>query len=147
MRRGLSLLGLLLLTAASPQASKGLEITWIDVEGGAATLIVTPRGESILVDAGWPEERDAQRIRRAAEAAGLRQIDHYITTHWHLDHWGAIGRLTELMPVKRFYGHEFPAGEPEDIVPKMKEAWLRVSEGKRSWVQAGDLLPLQAVPE
>jgi len=79
--------------AAAPQESKGLEIYWIDVEGGAATLIVTPRGESILVDSGWPEERDVQRIRRAVlEVAGLKRIDHDLTTHWHLDHWGAIGR-------------------------------------------------------
>jgi beta-lactamase superfamily II metal-dependent hydrolase len=145
--RALSL-GALLVLAAAPQAARPLEIFWIDVEGGAATLIVTPRGESILVDSGWPEERDVQRIRRAAvELAGVKQIDHYLTTHWHLDHWGAIGPLSELLPVKHFYGHEFPADPQEDIVPKMKEAWERASEGKRVWVRAGDRLPLGAVPD
>jgi hypothetical protein len=29
----------------------------------------------------------------------------------------------------------------------MKEAWLRASEGKRVWVKAGDLLPLQPTPD
>jgi beta-lactamase superfamily II metal-dependent hydrolase len=143
--RALSVAALLVL-AVAPRSSRGLEVYWIDVEGGAATLIVTPKGESILVDAGWPEERDAQRIRRAiVEHAGVRQLDHYITTHWHLDHWGAIGRVAELLPVSHFYGHEFPADPQEDIVPKMKNAWLRASEGKRVWVKAGDPLPLQAV--
>src|SRR4051812_21611498 len=95
--------------AAAPQERKGLQIIYVDVEGGAATLIVTPAGESILVDAGWPEDRDAERIRRAVvEVAGLKQIDHYVTTHWHLDHWGAIGRVATILPVKRFYGHAFP---------------------------------------
>jgi competence protein ComEC len=138
-------LSLLLVLAAAPQSARKLEVFWIDVEGGAATLIVTPAGESILVDAGWPEERDAQRIRRGVlELAGVRRIDHYITTHWHLDHWGAIGRVSELLPVERFYGHEFPEGPQEDIVPAMKEAWLKASEGKkRVWVRAGDRLPLQ----
>jgi beta-lactamase superfamily II metal-dependent hydrolase len=146
VKRVLSLAALFVL-AAAPQDSKGLEIYWIDVEGGAATLIVTPRGESILVDSGWPEERDAQRIRRAVvDVAGLKRIDHYLTTHWHLDHWGAIGRLSELLPVGRFYGHEFPPDPQEDIVPKMKEAWLRASEGKRVWVRPGDLLPLEPSP-
>jgi beta-lactamase superfamily II metal-dependent hydrolase len=141
--RALSLTALLVM-AAAPASSRGLEVYWIDVEGGAATLLVAPSGESILVDAGWPEERDAQRIRRAVEdLAGIRRIDHYITTHWHLDHWGAIGRVAELLPIERFYGHEFPPGTPEDIVPKMKDAWFKASEGKkRVWVQAGDRLPL-----
>jgi beta-lactamase superfamily II metal-dependent hydrolase len=142
--RGLSLVALLVL-AAAPSRSRGLEIYWIDVEGGAATLLVTPRGESILVDSGWPEERDAQRIRRGVlELAGVNRIDHYITTHWHLDHWGSIGRVAELLPVERFYGHEFPPGTPDDIVPERKEAWLKASEKKkRLWVRAGDRLSLE----
>src|SRR2546422_2683598 len=61
-----------------------LEIYWIDVEGGAATLIVTPAGESVLVDSGWPLPRDADRIREAARDAGLTRIDHLVTTHWHV---------------------------------------------------------------
>ena len=143
--RALSLATLLVL-AAAPSRSRGLEIYWIDVEGGAATLLVTPDGESILVDSGWPEDRDVQRIRRGVlELAGMKRIDHYITTHWHLDHWGAIGRVAELLPVESFYGHEFPPGMPDDIVPERKEAWLKASEGKkRVWVRAGDRLPLKA---
>jgi len=146
MRR---LAGILLVSfsilGAAPQERKGLEIVYIDVEGGAATLIVTPSGESILVDAGWPEERDVERIRRAVvEVAGLKRIDHYITSHWHLDHWGAIGRVAELLPVKAFYGHVFPEAPQDDIVPAMKDAWMKASEGKRVWVKAGDRLPLSA---
>jgi competence protein ComEC len=145
MRRfaGILLVSLSILGAA-PQERKGLEIVYIDVEGGAATLIVTPAGESILVDAGWPEDRDADRICKALGDAGLKQVDHYITTHWHLDHWGAIGRVAARLPVKRYYGHVFPESPQVDIVPEMKDAWMRVSEGKRVWVKAGDKLPLAA---
>jgi beta-lactamase superfamily II metal-dependent hydrolase len=143
------LAGILLLSAvafgASPQERRGLEIVWVDVEGGAATLIRTPSGEVILVDAGWPEDRDADRICRAVvDTLGARQIDHYITSHWHLDHWGAIGRVAARMPVSRYYGHVFPETPQDDIVPEMKDAWMRVSEGKRVWVKPGDRLPLQA---
>ena len=73
------------IRAADPRP---LDIFFVDVEGGAATLIVTPRGESVLVDSGWPREdgRDAKRIEHAARyVAGLQQIDHYATTHWHTD--------------------------------------------------------------
>ena len=46
-------------------AAKGLEIYFVDTEGGAATLIVSPAGESTLIDCGNPGERDADR--RAGE--------------------------------------------------------------------------------
>jgi len=81
------------LAAAAPsglaQGTRSLDIYWIDVEGLASTLIVTPAGESVLVDCGWPGEgdRDPKRIAHVAkDVAGLTQIDHYVTTHWHTDH-------------------------------------------------------------
>src|SRR3954452_3156908 len=71
---------------ASP-ADRRLDIYWIDTEGGAATLIVSPAGESVLIDTGNPGERDPKRIHKvAAEVAGLKQIDYLVTTHYHMDH-------------------------------------------------------------
>src|SRR6185436_11815005 len=70
---------------AESEANTGLRFSFVDVEGGAATLIVTPAGESILIDSGNPGDRDAGRIAEAARQMGLTQIDHYITTHWHSD--------------------------------------------------------------
>src|SRR5712692_1183289 len=66
----------------------GLDIYFTDTEGGAGTLIVTPAGESILIDCGNPGTRDADRIHAAVKAAGLKAIDHLIITHWHTDHYG-----------------------------------------------------------
>src|SRR5262249_37626656 len=84
-----------------------LDIFYVDVEGGAATLIVTPAGESILVDAGWPgfEGRDAKRIENAMKAAGIRRIDHLITTHYHADHFGGVPELAKLVRINKFYDH------------------------------------------
>src|SRR5216110_3285274 len=95
------LLGLLLFQAAASQtASRTLDIYFIDVEGGAATLIVSPTGESLLIDSGFPGDRDAGRIAQVArEVAGLKQIDQYLTTHWHRDHVGGIATLAKLIPV------------------------------------------------
>src|SRR5439155_24803766 len=77
----------------------------VDVEGGAATLIVTPAGESVLIDTGWPgfENRDPKRIQKAAREAGVSRIDHLVITHWHTDHVGGVAGLSELMPIGRFY--------------------------------------------
>ncbi len=76
-----------LLVAASAQAEKTLDVYWVDVEGGAATLIVTPAGQSILIDTGNPGTRDAGRIHEVAtKLAKLKKIDFLITTHFHGDH-------------------------------------------------------------
>ena len=66
-----------------------MEIYLVDVEGGNATLFVAPSGESLLVDTGnggAAASRDGDRIMAAVSDAGLRQIDHLITTHYHGDH-------------------------------------------------------------
>jgi len=84
-----------------------LDLYFIDVEGGAATLIVTPAGESVLIDAGWGgfDGRDAKRIRQAMRQAGITAIDHLVVTHYHMDHYGGVPELAGIVPIKRFYDH------------------------------------------
>ncbi len=137
--------------AQGPQAgTPPLRIVFVDVEGGAATLIVTPAGESILVDTGWPgfEGRDPRRIRRAAEQAGAAAIDHLVTTHWHVDHYGGLGRLSELMPVRRFYDRGIPDTLPEDPrnFPTLIAAYKKASDGKRTTLRPADTIPLRSGP-
>src|ERR1041384_5634148 len=88
-------------------ASKNLEIYWIDAEGGAATLIVSPSGESLLVDTAnrTPDDRDAKRILAAAQKAGLKQIDILLTTHFHGDPIGAMASLAKLIPIGMYMDH------------------------------------------
>jgi competence protein ComEC len=106
---------------------KGLTIYFIDVEGGAATLLVAPSGESVLIDSGNPGDRDAGRIAAAAKEAGVTAIDYYITTHWHSDHVGGIGALSKLLPIRQIYGHMVPDPLPDDIKPELMAAWKGLS--------------------
>jgi glyoxylase-like metal-dependent hydrolase (beta-lactamase superfamily II) len=81
------------LAAAQSRASKTLDMYVVDVEGGNATLFVTPSGESVLIDTGnggAAATRDADRIMAAVKDAGVTRLDHLITTHWHGDHFGAM---------------------------------------------------------
>ena len=97
-------LGVPLTTA---QAQETLDIYLIDVEGGGATLFVSPAGESLLVDTGnggQSAARDARRIMDAMQDAGVAEIDHLITTHWHGDHYGAM-ELASQVPVRHFIDH------------------------------------------
>src|SRR5678810_1391120 len=85
-----SLLACFALGAAAAQ-SRTLDIYWIDVEGGAATLVVSPSGESLLYDAGWEVDgRDGRRIAAAVKQAGLKQIDYFVLSHFHADHAGGL---------------------------------------------------------
>jgi beta-lactamase superfamily II metal-dependent hydrolase len=87
-----------LLLAGVATAGDRLSVSFIDVEGGQATLIVAPTGESMLIDAGW-EKRDALRIQSAVRAAGLTRIDYLLLTHYHRDHAGGVPALAQLAPV------------------------------------------------
>jgi competence protein ComEC len=133
-------LWLVLATVAlAGSADKRLDIYWIDVEGGAATLIVTPSGESILIDTGNPGHRDAGRIVKAAtEVAGLRQIDHVIITHYHGDHFGGAATLATLLPLQTVYDN----GEFEGQKEFPSKDYLSFKCEKRVQIQPGDVLDL-----
>jgi beta-lactamase superfamily II metal-dependent hydrolase len=111
MRRFLVVLCFLVFgvsATAQNRASKSLDIYVIDVEGGNATLFVSPSGESLLIDtgnAGAAASRDAGRIMTAAKDAGLQQIDHLITTHWHGDHFGGLAELASHITIREFIDH------------------------------------------
>jgi len=119
-------------------ADKRLDVYWIDVEGGAATLIVTPAGESVLVDAGNPGGRDAGRIHKvASEVAHLARIDHLVVTHYHVDHFGGVAEVAALMPVLNVYEHGIDsAPESERNDPRL-EAYRKAPVGHRVTVQPG----------
>lgn len=97
----------LISSAAASPAAKSLQIYFIDVEGGQATLLVTAAGQSLLIDTGWPgyEGRDADRIVAAAHAAGVKEIDYVLITHHHRDHVGGVPQLVDGIKVGTFVDH------------------------------------------
>jgi len=109
------LAGLAHTIAFAGLADRTLEIYWVDVEGGGATLIVTPAGESVLIDSGNPFERDPARIHKVAtEAAGLKKIDHLVTTHFHVDHFGGAAELAALIPIGQVHDKGIPETDPDN---------------------------------
>jgi competence protein ComEC len=138
------LLALLLAAGGMLQAqSRNLEIYWIDVEGGAATLIVAPSGESMLIDTGWTVDgRDAKRIYATAQQAGLKKIDYLVISHFHADHVGGLAALSKMIPIGRFFDHG-------DEIEKENQQWLdsykTASMGKRTIIKPGDEIPLKGV--
>jgi hypothetical protein len=131
--------------------TRPLAIYFVDVEGGAATLIVTPAGESILVDDGWPDHdaRDPKRIVAAAKKAGLSRIDYLWITHYHADHWGGTENLVKLFPVARFLDHgpvNFDVAGDDPAYPRLYATYVKAIEGKRQIIHPGEKLPLKRTP-
>jgi competence protein ComEC len=125
------------------QQSKGLDIYFIDVEGGQSTLFVTPAGQSLLVDTGWAGARDAGRVSDAAKQAGITQIDYLVTTHYHGDHVGGVVDLASKIPIKTFVDHG-PSAEETRSVPQNYAAYLTVREkGQHILAKLGEHLPIK----
>lgn len=131
---------------AAAQTSGKLLIYAIDVEGGQATLLVTPEKGSLLVDTGWPGNngRDAQRIQAAMKDAGISQIDRVLITHYHMDHVGGVPNLLERVKVGQFIDHGQNRENDKDVTP-FYDAYLKATEGKRRTVKPGDTIDVKGL--
>jgi len=152
----LAVVGILASATMGARAQKSestadkLRIYFIDVEGGQATLFVTPKGESLLIDTGWPgnEYRDADRIAATAKRAGLSKIDYVLITHFHDDHVGGVPQLVQRIPVGAFIDHG--QNRELDNAPTVRDfaAYEKViADGKykRILARPGDVLPIAGI--
>jgi beta-lactamase superfamily II metal-dependent hydrolase len=136
--------------AAGPENGTGLQIYFVDVEGGQATLFVTPEGKSLLIDTGWPDNngRDADRILVAARLAGIKQIDFVLLTHYHMDHAGGITQLAAGIPIRTVIDHGENREPNNDATVQMWESYQKlVAKEKLTRIIAkpGDTLPLEGI--
>jgi beta-lactamase superfamily II metal-dependent hydrolase len=136
---------LLFAASAVAPAANRLEVYCIDVEGGQATLMVAPSGESLLVDTGWGgfNRRDAERIAAAAKAAGVKRIDYLVITHFHTDHVGGVAQLAEKLPIRNFVDHgaTVETGKPAEVLFNSYVAHR--DKGKHLQVKPGDSIPIK----
>jgi len=146
-KRHLLAITLFLLFPALLHAAKTLDMYVIDTEGGKALLIVSPSGQSMLVDTGFPgnNERDTNRIMEAVRAAGVKKLDFLVVTHYDLDHVNNVPATAAKIPVATFVDHGPPIVE-DPITAKAVAAYLDVAaKAKRIIVKPGDRIPLKGV--
>ncbi len=149
MRKALALaiIATVALSAQRGGSTPMLDIFWIDVEGGGATLIVSPSGESVLVDTGWrKDDRDARRIHEVAtKVAGLKKIDYLIITHFHADHVGGVGALSKLVPIEHYLDHGDTVENRPGPAADEWAIYQDASKGKRSQPKPGAKIPLKGL--
>lgn len=134
-------------TVTPAQSKAKLQIYFIDVEGGQSTLFVTPGGQSLLIDTGWPDNngRDADRIMAAAKKAGISKIDYVLFTHFHVDHVGGAPQLAARIPIGTFIDHG-PNRETDASTVQGYEAYQKLlATGKYKHIVAkpGETLPVK----
>jgi competence protein ComEC len=138
---------LFLAAASALPAAKNLDIYFIDVEGGQATLFAPPGGESLLIDTGWGgfNRRDAERIAAAARSAGVKHIDYLLITHFHADHVGGVAQLSEKLPIRNFVDHgaTVQTGKADDVLFNMYKDFR--SKGRHIQVKPGDKIPVKGL--
>ncbi|MCP5111566.1 MAG: MBL fold metallo-hydrolase, partial [bacterium] len=142
---------LLVVAVAIPlalSAADTLDIYWIDVEGGASTLVVTPAGETVLMDAGYAgyDGRDVRRIHHVlTEEAGATKIDYFIASHFHGDHAVGLPALAKLVPIGNFIDHGDSVDKDAGRGKSIWESYLETARDKRRTVKPGDKVPLNGV--
>jgi competence protein ComEC len=148
------LLGALCLTPVlalpARESKNALRIYFVDVEGGQATLFVTPAKQSLLIDTGWPgyEGRDADRIVAAAKLAGITKIDYVLITHFHMDHVGGAPQLATRIPIGTFIDHgenRESTDAPTVHVWQAYQNLLATGKYKRMTARPGDVLPIAGI--
>ncbi len=147
MRPASILTCVLWIAVVAPAAQKPLEIYFVDVEGGQATLFVTPAKQSLLIDTGWPGNayRDADRIAKAAKLAKIKKIDLVVITHYHADHVGGVPQLIGKIPVGTFVDHG-PNREGSRAVSRLYADYEKAIVGANHLTaKPGDRLPIKGI--
>ena len=145
-----SSIGFSSVSATPPSDSAPLQIFFVDVEGGQATLFVTPEKQSLLVDTGWPDNdgRDADRIVAAAKKAGISKIDFVVITHFHTDHVGGLPQLAERIPIGTVIDHGDNRESTDAPTVQGFQAYQRLlaaKKFKRLTVKPGESLPIRGI--
>ena len=143
MRRTAMFFVVFALFVAMPfaQAPKTFDTYYIDTEGGGGALFVSPTGQTVLVDVGNAGTRDPERIMEAVHAAGAKQIDYLVITHYHGDHIGGFLELSKMIPIMHYYDHG-PTIQPEQNSASKQAYDAAIAKGPHVVPKPGDKLPV-----
>jgi competence protein ComEC len=115
----------------TPFVTQGrLQIYTLDVGQGDSTLVITPEGKSVLIDAGPPQAGD--EVVAALRKKDVQSLDLAVATHPHADHIGGMRPVIENFGVKNFLdsGQVYTSKEFERMLRAINEKRIRFIEAK-----------------
>ncbi|MDY7040141.1 MAG: ComEC/Rec2 family competence protein, partial [Chloroflexota bacterium] len=111
-----------------------LTVLFLDIGQGDSALVISPDGQTMLIDGG-NSSRDANEvIIPALHAHGYGQLDYLVATHPDQDHIGGLVTVLQEIPV----GHAMLTGQ-EHTTQTYEAFLLEISRLKN----AGQLTPIQ----
>jgi len=79
----------------------------------------------------------------AIKDAGIQQIDHLITTHWHGDHFGGMAELASQVPIREFIDHGANVQPGELAETFLQKTYPGLyANAKHTVAKAGDKIPI-----
>ena len=138
---------LLLACSLALTAAKTLDMYVVDTEGGKALLLISPSGQSMLLDTGFPgnNDRDTNRIVEAAGIAGVKKLDFLVTTHYDGDHVANVTSVVAKIPVATFVDHGPAAVNDQRTTASVKAYDELVAKAKHQVVKPGDKIAFAGV--
>ncbi len=110
----------------TPFVTQGrLQVYALDVGQGDSSLIITPEGKSVLIDAGPPQAGD--EVVAALRKRDVLSLDLAVATHPHADHIGGMRPVIENFGVKNFLdsGQDYPSKEYERMLIALEKKGIR----------------------
>lgn len=89
-----------------------LHIYHIDVGQGDATLIVSPEGRALLIDAGNTGKGNDTVLPLLNDLA-IEKLDYAVATHYDADHIGGLDEVLGVVPAEVVLDHGKPVKESE----------------------------------
>lgn len=136
------------LAAASAHAAD-LRVRFLDVGQGDAVLIRTPGGKGWLIDGGPQDRHVTYAIIRGMRAERLKELEGVVITHPHIDHFGGLMKLVEMVPVKKvLVNAEVDAPTYGELKKRMKArgiAYRKVRHGRMAMDRDLDVRVLAAL--